>query len=74
MNSVTVTFTEEQAKYLLGLIDLAVKATGMQVAENSVFLSRLIQDAMKPGFPQGTAQPIVAHPVDGKGNTVEHPV
>ena len=43
-----IDFTEQEATAVLQLIDMAVKANGMTVAEASVVLTKKIQEAFKP--------------------------
>ncbi len=41
-----IEFTKDEARVLLAMIDIALKATGLQAAESAVVLSRKIQTAM----------------------------
>mgnify|MGYP001319060451 CR=1 FL=1 len=47
-NNITIEFSKDEVQALLGLIDLAVKSGGLQVAEAAVVLSRKIAEAVKP--------------------------
>lgn len=42
-----ITFTDQEASALLGLIDIATKAGGLQVATNAVVLAQKIDKAFK---------------------------
>jgi hypothetical protein len=42
-----IKFTKEEANVLIQLIDIAVKTSGLQVAEAGVFLSKKISEAFK---------------------------
>ena len=42
MNEVKMTFSEQEANVLLQLIDIAIKAQGLQVAEAGSFLATKI--------------------------------
>ena len=43
----TIELTKEEANALVALLDVAVKATGLQGAEATVLLARKIQEANK---------------------------
>lgn len=43
----TIDFTKEEAQVLFNLIDLAVKAGGIQVAAGAAHLAKKIDDAVK---------------------------
>ena len=44
---IKVEFTENEATVLLNLIDIAVKAAGLQAAEAGLHFSKKLQDAAK---------------------------
>jgi hypothetical protein len=51
----TIDFTDEEINALCALLDIAVKAGGINVAEAAVFLTkklRGVQGPMDPGAPQ----------------------
>jgi hypothetical protein len=41
--NITVEFTEQERNVLLQLLDIAVKAAGLQVAESAVVLAKKLQ-------------------------------
>ena len=52
MNEITITLQENEANALLQIIDVAVKAQGLQIAEAGSFLATKIQDQAKSQSPQ----------------------
>jgi len=56
MNSVNITLQENEANVLLQLIDIAVKAQGLQVAEAGSFLATKIRQQAQSQLPQPEAQ------------------
>ena len=42
---ITISLNENEANALLGLLDIATKAGGLQVAENAIFFVKKIQEA-----------------------------
>ena len=51
---VKLEITEQQAGALVQLIDLAIKAGGLNVAEAALFFTKLLQPQLKPeGDPAG---------------------
>jgi hypothetical protein len=44
---ITVKYTEQEAQVLLNLIDVAVKAAGLQAAEAALHLAKKLEDAAK---------------------------
>jgi hypothetical protein len=51
INMAQIDFTEQEANALLMIIDQAIKAVGLQGAENAVILAKKIQEAFKPATP-----------------------
>ena len=47
MNEIKISLQENEANVLLQLIDIAVKAQGLQVAEAGSFLATKIEEQMK---------------------------
>ena len=45
----SLTLTEQEGNVLIQLLDAAVKAQGLGVAENAVFLVKKVQEAFNPG-------------------------
>lgn len=43
---ITLTLNENEAKVLLNMIDIAVKATGLQGAEAGVFFNKMIMEQL----------------------------
>ena len=68
---VKLEITEQQAGALVQLIDLAIKAGGLNVAEAALFFTKLLQPQLKPeGDPagEGAVKPeIETSQVDLKG-------
>ena len=56
MNSINITLQENEANVLLQLIDIAVKAQGLQVAEAGSFLATKIRQQAQSQLPQPEAQ------------------
>jgi len=56
MNSINITLQENEANVLLQLIDIAVKAQGLQVAEAGSFLAGKIRQQAQAQLPQPEAQ------------------
>ena len=52
MNEVKITFSEQEANVLLQLIDIAVKAQGLQVAEAGSFLATKIREEAQAQLPK----------------------
>lgn len=46
-NSVTITFTEEEARVTLNLFDAAVKSLGLNAAESAAFLAKKFTFALQ---------------------------
>ena len=57
MNEITITLQENEANALLQIIDVAVKAQGLQIAEAGSFLATKIQEQAKSQLPQAEAEP-----------------
>ena len=51
MASATVEFTKEEAEALLALLDVAVKAAGLNVAQNAIALALKVRGAFPVGAP-----------------------
>lgn len=45
--SITITFTEEEARVAVNLFDAAVKSLGLNAAEAAVYLAKKINTALK---------------------------
>lgn len=56
MNEITITLQENEANALLQIIDVAVKAQGLQIAEAGSFLATKIQEQAKSQLPQAEAE------------------
>lgn len=56
MNSINITLQENEANVLLQLIDIAVKAQGLQVAEAGSFLATKIREQAQTQLPAPEAQ------------------
>ena len=52
MNEVKMTFSEQEANVLLQLIDIAIKAQGLQVAEAGSFLATKIREEAQAQLPK----------------------
>ena len=52
MNEIKITLQENEANALLQIIDVAVKAQGLQIAEAGSFLATKIQEQAKSQLPQ----------------------
>ena len=48
----TIEFTNEEINALVALLDIAVKAGGINVAEAAVYLTKKIRGESDPGAPQ----------------------
>ena len=48
MTPTTITLTETEARALLALLDIAVKAGGLQVAQDAVFFQQKLVAAFAP--------------------------
>lgn len=57
MNEIKITLQENEANALLQIIDVAVKAQGLQIAEAGSFLATKIQEQAKSQLPQAEAEP-----------------
>ena len=64
MNEVKMTFSEQEANVLLQLIDIAIKAQGLQVAEAGSFLATKIREEAQAQLPK-------AAPEEAEGSEVE---
>jgi hypothetical protein len=75
MESANVTFTTNEAKVLIQLIDIAVKAQGLAAAEAGLVLTRKVQDAFSesgaevPTLDQG--QPVESQQQEPAQNVVQ---
>jgi len=56
MNSINITLQENEANVLLQLIDIAVKAQGLQVAEAGSFLATKIREQAQTQLPKPEEQ------------------
>ena len=56
MNEIKITLQENEANALLQIIDVAVKAQGLQIAEAGSFLATKIQEQAKSQLPQAEAE------------------
>ncbi len=56
MNEIKITLQENEANALLQIIDIAVKAQGLQIAEAGSFLATKIQEQAKYQLPQAEAE------------------
>jgi len=56
MNEIKITLQENEANALLQIIDVAVKAQGLQIAEAGSFLATKIQEQAKSQLPQPEAE------------------
>lgn len=54
-----IEYTQQEATVLVQIIDLAVKSSGLQVAESAVILARRLTDAMSKDKAQNN-EPIVS--------------
>ena len=64
MNEIKITLQENEANALLQIIDVAVKAQGLQIAEAGSFLATKIQEQAKSQLPQAEAE--VEAPTEGE--------
>ncbi len=64
MNEIKITLQENEANALLQIIDIAVKAQGLQIAEAGSFLATKIQEQAKSQLPQAEAE--VEAPTEGE--------
>lgn len=56
MNEIQISLQENEANALLQIIDVAVKAQGLQIAEAGSFLAAKIQEQAKAQLPQAEAE------------------
>jgi hypothetical protein len=56
MNEIKITLQENEANALLQIIDVAVKAQGLQIAEAGSFLASKIQEEAKSQLPQAQVE------------------
>ena len=56
MKELEITLQENEANALLQIIDVAVKAQGLQIAEAGSFLATKIQEQAKSQLPQAEAE------------------
>lgn len=56
MNEIQISLQENEANALLQIIDVAVKAQGLQIAEAGSFLATKIQEQAKAQLPQAEAE------------------
>ena len=54
MNEIKISLQENEANVLVQLIDVAIKAQGLQVAEAGSFLATKIEEQMKRNAPAAT--------------------
>jgi hypothetical protein len=64
MNEIKITLQENEANALLQIIDIAVKAQGLQIAEAGSFLATKIQEQAKYQLPQAEAEAEVEAPTE----------
>ena len=62
MNEIKITLQENEANALLQIIDVAVKAQGLQIAEAGSFLATKIQEQAKSQLTQAEAEVEVEAP------------
>jgi len=53
---ITLQLTEQEAQALIQLMDAAVRAQGLQVAQTALVLTAKIQEAAKPSLPPAAAE------------------
>jgi hypothetical protein len=64
MNEIKITLQENEANALLQIIDVAVKAQGLQIAEAGSFLATKIQEQAKSQLTQAEVE--VEAPTEGE--------